>query len=345
MIENSTRPMVSVVIPHYGGHNIISECLTSLQNCIYPNLEIIVVDNDSPDASVQFIKDNYSEVKLIQSEYNRGFAGGCNFGAQHAEGIYLLILNNDTTHEPNWINYLVKFMESSASISSIQPKIRNYYKREKFDYSGACGGFIDKYCFPFTRGRIFSTVEKDIGQYDTACKIFWASGTAFLTKKKIFKEIGGFDETLFAHMEEIDYHWKCQLMGYEIWVEPSSVIYHKGARTLPPSSPKKTYLNYRNSLILLLTNYSKGKSFNLFFPRFLLECISFLKEILTFKWLHAFAIIKSWCWILGHWTIINKRRNIIKSYNKSIPDLIYNKSIVKKYFLEGKKYYIQIAEK
>jgi GT2 family glycosyltransferase len=337
--------MVSVVIPHYGGKNILSECLTSLKNCIYPNLEILVVDNDSPDDSAKFIKDKFSEVKLIQSEYNRGFTGGCNLGAQYAKGEYLLILNNDTTHEPDWINYLVTFMESNSSISSIQPKIKNYYKQEIFDYSGACGGFIDKYCFPFARGRIFSTVEKDIGQYDEACKIFWASGTAFLTRRKIFKKIGGFDEIFFAHMEEVDYHWRCQLMGYEVWVEPSSVIFHKGAVTLPISSPKKTYLNYRNSLILLLTNYPIGKSLCLFFPRYFLECISFFKELLTFKWLHAFAIIKSWFWIIGHLTIINKRRYFIKNYNKSMSDLIYQKSIVIKYFINGEKYFIKIAEK
>ena len=146
-------------------------------------------------------------------------------------------------------------------------------------------------------------------------------------------------------MEEIDYHWKCHLIGHEVWVEPSSVIYHKGALTLPPSSPKKTYLNYRNSLILLLTNYPVSISFRLFFPRFFLECISLIKEILTFKWGHAFSIIKSWIWILGNFGILNKRRKFYKDKIIPILDVIYQQSIVKKYFLEGKKYYINIVEK
>ena len=340
MIQNSTHPLVSVVIPHYGGTEILGECLVSLNKCSYPSLEIIVVDNDSPDDSVQFIKSNFSEVNLIQSEYNRGFAGGCNFGVQHAKGEYLLILNNDTTHESDWIGHLVTMMESNRKISAVQPKILNYDNRDYFDYAGACGGFMDKYCFPFARGRIFNTVEKDEGQYDEAIQIFWASGTAFLTRKSIFEILGGFDKIFFAHMEEIDYHWKSQMLGNQIWVEPASVIYHKGAVTLPASSPKKTYLNYRNSLILLLTNYPLLTTLKLLLPRLFLEFISLLKEILTFKWSHAMAIIKSWIWLDFHPGSLLKRRRQIKNY--VYLDLIFNHSIVKKYFIEKKRKYFQL---
>ena len=343
MTQSSTHPLVSVVIPHYAGTEILSECLTSLNNCSYPNLEIIVVDNASPDDSVYFIKSNFQNVILIQSEYNRGFAGGCNFGIQHARGKYLLILNNDTIHDPDWIDPLVKMMESNPKISSVQPKIKNYDNRDYFDYAGACGGFMDKYCFPFARGRIFSTVEKDEGQYDESIQIFWASGTAFLTRKNVFDKVGGFDEILFAHMEEIDYHWKSQMLGNEIWVEPASVIYHKGAVTLPVSSPKKTYLNYRNSLILLLTNYPKMTPIRLLFPRLFLEFISLLKEVITFKWGHAFAILRSWMWILSHLSLLKKRRDILKSDNIKIPELIFQKSIVKAYFIGRKIKFIELV--
>jgi len=336
MTQSSTHPLVSVVIPHYGGTDILGECLTSLNKCSYSNLEIIVVNNNSPDDSIQFIKSNFTEVKLIRSECNRGFAGGCNFGVQHAKGKYLLILNNDTIHEPDWIDHLVNMMESNPNISSVQPKIKNYDNRDYFDYAGACGGFMDKYCFPFARGRIFSTVEKDEGQYDDSIKIFWASGTAFLTRKNVFDKVGGFDEILFAHMEEIDYHWKSQMLGNEIWVEPASVIYHKGAVTLPVSSPQKTYLNYRNSLILLLTNYPKMTPIRLLFPRLFLEFISLLKEVITFKWGHAFAILRSWMWILSHLSLLKKRRDVLKSDNIKIPILIFQKSIVVKYFIDRK---------
>ena len=227
-------------------------------------------------------------------------------------------------------------MESNPNISSVQPKIKNYDKRDYFDYAGACGGFMDKYCFPFARGRIFSTVEKDEGQYDESIQIFWASGTAFLTRKNVFDKVGGFDEILFAHMEEIDYHWKSQMLGNEIWVEPASVIYHKGAVTLPVSSPKKTYLNYRNSLILLLTNYPKMTPIRLLFPRLFLEFISLLKEVITFKWGHAFAILRSWMWILSHLSLLKKRRNFLNCDNLKNPNLIFQKSIVVKYFIDRK---------
>ncbi|SVD94960.1 uncharacterized protein METZ01_LOCUS447814, partial [marine metagenome] len=166
MSGGKSQPLVSVIIPHYGGGDILQECLKSLTNSNYTPLEIIVVDNRSTDDSIIIMKDKFPHVKLIQSEYNRGFAGGCNFGAQHAKGEYLLILNNDTVHESGWIKHLVQRMESDKNISSVQPKIKNFKNREYFDYAGACGGFIDKYCFPFARGRIFNTVEKDRGQYD-----------------------------------------------------------------------------------------------------------------------------------------------------------------------------------
>ena len=198
---------------------------------------------------------------------------------------------------------------------------------------------MDILCFPFARGRIFSTVEKDEGQYDESIKIFWASGTAFLTRKNVFDKVGGFDEILFAHMEEIDYHWKSQMLGNEIWVEPASIIYHRGAVTLPVSSPKKTYLNYRNSLILLLTNYPKMTPIRLLFPRLFLEFISLLKEVITFKWGHAFAIIKSWVWILSHLSLLKQRRDFLNCDNLKSPNLIFQKSIVKAYFIGRKKNY------
>ena len=331
MDRGTTHPLVSILIPHYGGTKIIQECLDSIYNTDYPKIEIIVLNNNSLDDSIKIIQSNYPDVKLIKSEYNRGFAGGCNFLSKYANGKFILILNNDTVHEKDWISHLVSRINSNENISSVQPKIKKYDNRDFFDYAGASGGFIDKYCFPFSRGRIFNTIEKDEGQYDDACPIFWASGTAFLTKKYIFEKVGGFDEKLFAHMEEIDYHWKCQLLGHEVWVEPSSVIYHKGAVTLPVSSSRKTYLNYRNSLILLLTNYPAKTVIKLFFPRIMMEFLSFIKEIIFLRWNHALAIMRSWFWIISHPNILFSRRKklVINDGNEQI----YRGSIVVKYFL------------
>ena len=340
MSEVEAKPLVSVIIPHYGGEEILQECLESLKNTDYQELEIIVVNNSSPDNSVKIVQNIFPYVKLIQSDYNRGFSGGCNFGAQHATGEYLLILNNDTVHEINWITHLVQRMKSNKNISAVQPKIKQYQSRDYFDYAGGSGGFMDKYCSPFARGRVFNTIEKDEGQYDDPCKIFWASGTAFLTRRNIFEQTGGFDETLFAHMEEIDYHWKCQLLGYEVWVEPQSIVFHHGAITLPTSSSQKTYLNYRNSLILLLTNYSPAISFKLFFPRLFMELLSLIKEIIFIRPGHALAILRAWNWIFFHPRFLHQRRKNLKKTHKI--DNIYQKSIVVEYFLKWKKTYKEL---
>ena len=340
MSKGEAKPLVSVIIPHYGGEKILQECLESLKNTDYQELEIIVVNNSSPDNSVKIVQKSFPNVNLIQSNYNRGFSGGCNFGAQHAMGEYLLILNNDTVHEINWITHLVQRIESNKNISAVQPKIKQYKSRDYFDYAGGSGGFMDKYCSPFSRGRVFNTIEKDEGQYDDPCKIFWASGTAFITRRNIFEEIGGFDETLFAHMEEIDYHWKCQLLGFEVWVEPQSIVFHHGAITLPTSSPQKTYLNYRNSLILLLTNYSLTISFMLFFPRLFMELLSLIKEILFIRPGHALAILRSWIWIFFHPFFLHQRRQNLKKTHKI--NNIYQKSIVVEYFLKWKKTYKEL---
>ncbi|MEE2858314.1 MAG: glycosyltransferase family 2 protein [Candidatus Neomarinimicrobiota bacterium] len=335
MNRGKKSPLISIMIPHHGGKKILQECLDSLKSSDYSNLEILVLNNNSPDDSIKKIQPKFPDIKFIHSDKNHGFAGGCNILAKHSLGEYLLILNNDTIHKKNWINNLLKRIEKDDKIASVQPKINNFYNKNYFDHAGASGGFMDQYCFPFARGRIFNTIEKDMGQYDKPCQVFWASGTAFLTRKIIFDKMGGFDENLFAHMEEIDYHWRCQLEGYKVWVEPSSVIYHHGGHTLSLMSPKKTYLNYRNSLILLLTNHPLSTSIKLFFPRMLMESISLVREIIFLRWNHGLSIIKSWIYILFHIKLLINRR--IKIKNKKTLTMISKKSIVCQYFIKGNK--------
>ena len=290
--------MVSIIIPHLKGTNILIECVSSIikntQNISY---EIILVDNNSTDNSISKIEEKFSDIKIVRSTTNRGYAGGCNLGAKNANGKYLLFLNNDTMITNGAIELLVNAMEINKNISSVQPKIKNYYNKELFDYAGACGGYIDYLVYPFSRGRIFNTIEKDEGQYEDQKKIFWASGTAFLTKNEIFKKLNGFDEDLFAHMEEIDYHWKSILNGYDIYVIPKSIIYHRGGETLPYGSYKKVYLNHRNSLILLLTNHQK-LSFNMILKRMLMEDLAVLYYLLTGKFNAFFAVLRANIWIL-----------------------------------------------
>ena len=231
-------------------------------------------------------------------------------------------------------------MESDPTISSVQPKIKNFYNKNKFDYAGGCGGELDIFCYPFVRGRIFNTIEIDQHQYDDANKIFWASGTAFMTKKSIFDQVNGFDKVLFAHMEEIDYHWKCHLMGYDVISVPESIVYHKGGKTLDYHSPFKTYLNHRNSL-LLLTNFSIPLMCLLVMPRLFLELVSIIYELCLGRINHSLAILRSLGWFLFHPHIVLKRIIFIMKTRK-INDLkmikyFYKGSIVLSYFLFKKK--------
>ena len=191
---------VSIIIPHYNNKTIISNCLNSLCKLSFKDLEIIVVDNNSSDDSIDYIRTKYKDIKIISSSNNLGYAGGCNLGSKNAQGEYLLFINNDTEHEYNFIEPLVEKLDSDNNISSVQPKIKNIKNKIKFDYAGACGGYLDYLVFPYTRGRIFNTIENDDGQYDNSTQIFWASGATFITRKKIYDKIQGFDEYFFAHL-------------------------------------------------------------------------------------------------------------------------------------------------
>ena len=335
---------ISIIIPHYNNYQILNDCLKSLYDSELHDSEIIIVNNKSTDDSIEKIKNQYPHITIISTTKNKGYAGGCNYGAREANGELLVFLNNDTEVDKNWLNPLIQLLDSNPKIASVQPKIINKNNPKVFDYAGASGGFIDKYCYPFSRGRIFNTIESDDGQYNNIKKIFWASGTGFVTRKSIFKKIGGFDETLFAHMEEVDYHWKCQLNGYEIYVNPNSIIYHLGGQTLSYHSAYKTYLNHRNSLLLLFSNYNLINTLKFLIPRIAMEFISCIKDIISLRFNHACAQILSLLWLIVHPHIIIKRRKLIKTI-REIPDqellnsIIFDNSIVYQYFIKRKKEY------
>ena len=337
---------LSIIIPHFNGTKILTECLESLSKCTYKDVEILVVDNDSTDDSIDAVKMKFPTVGIITSDTNRGYAGGCNFGAKSANGEYLLFLNNDTIHHKNWLEPLIQKLDDDEIISSVQPKILNYHEQKNFDYAGASGGYMDIFTYPFSRGRVFDTIEEDSGQYDDSVEIFWASGTAFITRKSVFEIVGGFDEILFAHMEEIDYHWRCHLMGHSVWVEPTSVIHHRGGATLAYGSPEKTYLNHRNSILLMLTNYSFFVSIYLFVPRLVMEVLSLLKYTFTGKLNHAWAQFRALWWILVHPHIIGPRRwkswKLRKVKDSEILKKLHPQSIVWQYFAQQLKTYSQL---
>lgn len=334
-------PMVSVIIPHWNGIEILSECLDSLRQATYSNLEIIVVDNASTDGSPDWIRLHHSEVILVENDHNYGYAGGCNRGLKIARGDYLVFLNNDTIQDSGWLEPLVDFLNKNPDVGAVQPKILNYYKRNIFDYAGGAGGWLDVLAFPFARGRMFTTQEEDRGQYNQKRPVFWASGTAMLVRKADFLAAGGFDESFFAHMEEIDLCWRLHLMGKEVWALPQSCVYHKNAASLPMFSRQKQYLNHRNSLLMLLSNYTLPLTLYLFPLRYFLDWVAVGYALLRFDFNHFLGILQAHFWILTHPKIIWKRRGrvslIRRKSDRYILDILYKGSVVLNYYLLGKK--------
>ena len=335
------NPKVSIIIPHWNGIDILSECLESLLQTDYDNLEIIVVDNASTDGSSDFISLNFPQIDLLENSQNYGYAGGCNRGAAVSSGDYLVFLNNDTIQDSNWISHLVDFLNLNPKVAAVQPKILNFYDREKFDYAGAAGGWLDVLGFPFARGRIFNDQENDNGQYNKMRPVFWTSGTAFMIRKADFESAGRFDESFFAHQEEIDLCWKLHLMDKETWAIPSSVVYHKNAATLPMFSRKKQYLNHRNSMQMILSNYSLPLTLYIFPIRFTLELVALVYSLIRMDLNHAIGIIQSLLWLVSHPVSILKRRKKIKQLriikDKKVLPWLYWGSVVFDYYIRGKK--------
>lgn len=335
-------PLVSVIIPHFNGIEILDACLVSLLADPYPALEIIVVDNGSGDGSPDFIAEKYPTIKLIRNRTNRGFAGGCNDGMAHTEGEYFLILNNDTTHKPGWIEELIKVIQSHPDIGAVQPKLLSAQQPDHFDYSGGGGGLMDFIGYPFAIGRIFSNMEIDTGQYDEIREIFWASGTAFLVRREVIEKVGGFDEDFFAHMEEIDLCWRMQNAGWTIKNAPQAVVWHHSGWTLPPDAYKKKYLNHRNNLIMLIKNYP-WRYLALILPlRITLEGVAFVFSALIRDWKRMIAIVHAAIWVIAHPRTLIKKHMAMKNLRDDkafqwVTRRMYHGSVFFQYFLKGQK--------
>ena len=335
--------MVSIIIPNYNGGDLLYNCIDSIyKNISIKDFEIIVVDNGSTDNSINRVKSNFQNVEIISSNSNLGYSGGCNLGATHASGKYLLFLNNDTEHSNEWIEKLVHFLDSNSKIAAVQPKILNIHNKKLFDYAGGAGGFIDKFCFPFVQGRIFHTLEEDHNQYNNPSRIFWASGAAFMIRSNIFKTLEGFDKVYFAYMEEIDLCWRAQAMGYKIYSVPDSFVYHYGKQTIKENTIKSHYLNHRNSWILFFKNSFTFNYGILIIQRLVLDWMALAYSVMTLDIRRFFAILFAQIWILFiAGKIIKIRRN-----NQIIQlDNIYDKSIAIDYFFKRKKYFSQISLK
>ena len=289
----TSQPRVSVVILNWNGQGFLKQFLPSVCASNYPNLEIIVGDNASSDNSVSFIKENYPQIRVICNEKNYGFAGGYNKVLEQLESDYFILLNSDVEVHPDWISPVIQLMESDKQIAAAQPKILSFKHKERFEYAGAAGGFLDIFGYPFCRGRIFDYVELDNGQYNDVKEIFWASGAALFVKRDRWIQVEGLDEDFFAHMEEIDLCWRLKNIGFKIMYCPDSVVYHVGGGSLDAGNPFKTYLNFRNNLILIQKNYSLFYACLIIFCRIWLDLLSIIKFLNDGKKKDAWAVNKA----------------------------------------------------
>jgi len=339
-----TAPEISVIIPHFNGEAILRDCLVSLYRSTRVTMEVILVDNGSTDTSIAMVRHEFPQVRILSLAQNIGFAGGCNYGIRNASAPFVLILNNDTVHEKGWIEYLLAAIKTDPSIAVVQPKLHSFQNPGHFDYSGACGGEMDIFGFPFARGRVFEYIEADQRQYDAQPPdIFWASGTAFLARRQLLLEAGLFDEQYFAHMEEIDLDWRLQLMGYRCVIEPRALVRHRSGYTLAAESPFKKYLNHRNSLFMFLSNY-RGLLTLYFLPiRLMLEYMAIFFSLLRRDFGRAAAILKAHLWILTHiGKIMRKRQQVGRIRvlrDRQVMTRMYRGSVALSAFLLGKRQY------
>lgn len=287
------QPKVAVVILNWNGRKYLERFLPALIRSSYSNVEYYVGDNASTDDSLIILERDYPQIKVIQNIENFGFAEGYNRVLSQIEADYYVLLNSDVEVSDGWIEPVISFLEKDARRVAAQPKILSYQEKEKFEYAGAAGGFLDIYGFPFCRGRILNHVEIDRGQYDDEVEVFWASGAALFIKSQAWKEVSGLDGDFFAHMEEIDLCWRLKAMDYSIWAVPQSVVYHVGGGTLSAESPQKTYLNFRNSLVMLQKNLPLGMAVWRIFVRFWMDFAALLVFLFQGKPRNAWAVSRA----------------------------------------------------
>lgn len=311
-------PKVAVVILNWNGRLFLQKFLPSVFNSSYPNIEFVVGDNASTDDSVAFVQANYPAIRIIENAENLGFAGGYNEILKHVEADYFVLLNSDVEVTPNWIEPVIGYLESNPKLAAAQPKILSCVDRHDFEHAGASGGFIDFLGYPFCRGRIFHAVEKDIAQYEDPREVFWASGAAFFIKSTAWRQVEGFDADFFAHMEEIDLCWRLKKAGYGVGVCPASVVYHVGGGTLSTSNPNKTFLNFRNNLVMLQKNLSFWAAVFTIAARLWLDLLAILKFLSQRKAKDAWAVSRAHQYFFRHLFRNAKKRNGRKQhFNKT----------------------------
>jgi GT2 family glycosyltransferase len=335
-------PSVAIVILNWNGKNFLEQFLPSVISSTYKNYSIIIADNGSSDDSVFFVKEKYPQIKILQNKINEGFAKGYNLALRQVDADYYVLLNSDVQVQPGWMEPVIDLMESDTNIGACQPKILSYHNKKKFEYAGACGGWLDSFGYPFNRGRIFDICEFDQGQYDATAPVFWASGAAFFVRAEVFKQMTGFDEFFFAHQEEIDLCWRMQLAGYKIFVQPESVVYHVGGGTLPMGNKTKVFLNFRNNLIMLSKNLPVGQSIWKIPFRIALDTIAAWKGLFTGSGVTFIAIAKAHLHYF-RWLFFYRSKKILSHMLNEKLYGHYHGLVIWDYFVKKKKTFLEIV--
>ncbi|EAY27717.1 glycosyltransferase family 2 protein [Microscilla marina] len=327
-------PKVAVVILNYNGRAFLEKFLPSVIQ-YSDHHSIVVADNASTDDSIDFMKNTYPEVRLIEMERNTGFSQGYNIALKEIEAEYYVLLNSDVEVTPHWLQSMVEFMDAHPQVAACQPKIKAFHRKSDFEYAGAAGGFIDKLGYPFCRGRIFDEIEADKGQYNDVYEIFWATGACMFVRASLYWQQGGLDNDFFAHMEEIDLCWRFKNAGYQVYYVGTSEVYHVGGGTLPKSNPRKTFLNFRNNLALLYKNLPKGKVWTTLCWRFWLDGVAWLHFMLKGQVKDALAISKAYWKFYTNVRFWQKKRKSNPNY--SIHPQMLRQSLVFAYFFKKKR--------
>jgi GT2 family glycosyltransferase len=323
---------LAIVILNWNGEVLLERFLPSVIE-YSSNAELYVADNASTDSSISFLKANYPTVKIIQNSTNGGFAQGYNEALKHVDADIFCLLNSDVEVTAHWLDPIMNTFKNLPEASVLQPKILDLLKPDHFEYAGAAGGFIDQLGYPFCRGRIFQHLEQDTGQYNDTREIFWATGACMFVKREVFMSLGGFDSDYFAHQEEVDFCWRAKNKGHKIYYVGASKVYHLGGSTLSNMNPKKTYLNFRNSLFSITKNLPIRKAVTIIFMRLLLDGIAALRFIFQFRFKHCIAILRA------HLSFYRQFPKMLKKREKANFILKYytTTSIVWSYFVHGVK--------
>ena len=330
---------LAIVILNYNGKALLEQFLPSVLE--YPQqATVYVADNASTDDSVAYIKKHFSKVHLIINTQNGGYAKGYNDALAHLKEDVFVLLNSDVEVTQGWLTPIIEAFKATSNLVAVQPKILDYKNKDYFEYAGAGGGYIDALGYPYCRGRIFNTLEKDTGQYNDSRQIFWASGACLALKKEAFIKAGGFDEDLFAHQEEIDLCWRMQQQGGIIHYIEGSTVYHLGGATLAVENPKKTFYNFRNSLLVMLKNNNHAAVWTILFTRMLLDALAAWQFLVSGKPSHFFAVFKA------HLSFYSLAPKFIKKRNKHAKKIGYYqiKSIVWMYFIRKKTTFIALNQ-